>query len=167
VYRRLRTLKDTSVETGIDQAQLSRWKKEDEWDAKMEAISTQVRGKMGLEQLDKDTDISHYSIEDQIHLQRLQELAVMGLEAIEKGEVRFEKMSEVIRVLKDLAYERRMLEGEPTDRTETTLRLKVGGEGADSKLAIRAILEIIADVEDPVERHEVIETTLVEPDITT
>jgi len=167
VYRRLRTIKETSVETGIDQAQLSRWKKEDEWDKKLQAISADVRGKMGLDQLEKDSEVSLASVQDQIHLQRLNELAVMGLQAIEDGTVEFEKMSEVLRVLKDLAYERRMIEGEPTERTETTLRLKVGGEGVDSKLAIRAMLEIIADSGESVEKPEEIEATVVEPNNTT
>jgi hypothetical protein len=165
VYRRLRTLKDTAKETGIDQAQLSRWKKEDDWDSKMAAISEQVREDMGLNHLEKQAETSLASIEDQIHLQRLNELAVMALQAIEDGEVRFEKMSEVIQILKTLAYERRLIEGEPTERRETTLRLQVGGESVDPKVSIRAILEIIAESGDEIEEGEVIEAEVVESDI--
>lgn len=156
-------MKDTARETGIDQAQLSRWKKEDDWDGKMAAISEQVRDRMGKDQLEKQAETSLASIEDQIHLQRLTELAVMAMQAIEDGDVEFEKMSEVIQILKTLAYERRLIEGEPTERRETTLRLQVGGEGADPKISIRAMLEIIAEAGDQIEEGEVIEAEVVEP----
>jgi hypothetical protein len=151
---------------GIDKGQLSRWKNEDDWDGKLEKIRERVRDRMGLEKHKEDTELTRASMEEEIHLQRLAEIATMAMEAIESGEVKFERMSEVLAALQAFAHERRLIEGEPTERRETVVRLRVGGEDTSPMTAIRAMIEIV-QAEDVIKKpeEEVIEAELVEPSI--
>jgi hypothetical protein len=142
-------------------SQLSKWSKQEGWDERLAAIKERVGDKMGLTKMKEDQAIQLASVEEQAHLLRLKELAIMGMEAIEEGEVEFTTMGEVLRAQELYAKERRLVEGEPTERRETRVNISLGGEGRTPIKAISALLAIAGDTENLFddEEDEVIDVT--------
>jgi hypothetical protein len=159
VYRKTKNLTQTSKITGIDIAQLSRWKSEEDWDGRLEEIRERVGEKMGLESLKQEQALEVASIDEYIHLSRLREISIMAMEAIESGEVTFNTMNEVLKALELYAKERRLVEGEPTERRETKVNISLGGAGGEPIKAVQALLAIAASIErdEPEERNDVID----------
>lgn len=106
---------------------------------------------MGLDTLRKEQGIEVHSIEDYKSLARLQELAIMGMEAVESGEVEFTSMSEVMKALDNYNRERRLLSGGPTERSETTnINISLGGNASTPIKAVQALLAIAASIQSPI-----------------
>lgn len=147
----------------MDVSQLSKWKKEEDWDSRIEAIQERVGEKMGLEELRKEQDLEVPSIEEYTHLSRLRELAIMAMESVETGEVEFQTMSEVRAALKEYEEYRRLVHGKPQQgqKGETTnINISLGGVSHDPKMAVAALLSIAsaAELEDS-DDEDVIDVT--------
>lgn len=122
--------------------------------------------RMGLQEMRDEQSLEVASIDEQIHLSRLRELSIMAMESIETGEVEFTTMSEVLRALQLYANERRLVEGEPTERKETNLNISLGGKGKDTLKAVEALLAIASSMSGSkqIESEDVIDVTVEDDD---
>jgi predicted transcriptional regulator len=128
LYRKNTKLVDIALELGVTQSLISQWKKEENWDAKIE----QVQGLLNARLTRTESTENHIMVaEDMDQLQILRELENLVYDKIYKEEIVPTSWSDVISTLKYANDQRRLIKGQPTVKTETTLTIDVTGLNND------------------------------------
>jgi hypothetical protein len=128
LYRANTKLVDIALELGVTQSLISQWKKEEEWDAKIE----QVQGLLQARLTRKESSENHIMVEEDLdQLQVLRELENLVFDKVYNEEIVPTSWSDVISTLKYANDQRRLIKGQPTVKTETTLTIDVTGLNND------------------------------------
>jgi predicted transcriptional regulator len=128
LYRKGTKLVDIAEELNVTQSLISQWKKEENWDEKVE----EVRGLLKARLVRKEQSESHIMVEedmDQLHV--LRELENIVFDKVAHKEIEPTSWSDVISTLKYANDQRRLIKGLPTVKTETTLTVDVTGLNND------------------------------------
>jgi predicted transcriptional regulator len=124
LYRKNVKLVDIALELGVTQSLISQWKKEEEWDAKIEEVQGLLKARLTR----KESSENHIMVEEDLdQLQVLRELENIIFEKVTNEEIVPTSWSDVISTLKYANDQRRLIKGQPTVKTETTLTIDVQG----------------------------------------
>ena len=128
LYRKQTKLNQIAEEIGVSPPLVSQWKKEDDWDAKMEKTQAIMRTRMKVVEQSEE---SNMLMEDELYLNSLRELEAIVLEKVYTGEIEPVSWSDVTNTVKLANEQRRLILGKPTTRTETTISVEISGLNND------------------------------------
>jgi hypothetical protein len=124
LYRKDTKLVDIAEQLNVTQSLISQWKKEEEWDAKLQQVQGMLRARLTR----RETSENHIMVEEDMdQLQVLRELENLVFDKVYNGEIEPTSWSDVLSTLKYAADQRRLIKGLPTVKTETTLTVDVTG----------------------------------------
>jgi transcriptional regulator with XRE-family HTH domain len=128
LYRKNTKLVDIAMELGVTQSLISQWKKEEDWDGKIETVQGLLRARLTR----TESTENHIMVaEDMDQLQILRELENKVFDKVYSEEIVPTSWSDVISTLKYANDQRRLIKGQPTVKTETTLTIDVTGLNND------------------------------------
>ena len=162
LYKVLKNQAAVAREMGVDPGTISRWAREEDWDARLSALEKRVGEQMGLDKMKEEQEVDGALDLYREELGWLREMAIEGLEAFKKGEVTFERMSDVRGALNDFIDLKMRLSGVGKEDRSPLVQVNVGGS-TDRVANIKSLLTIIAaSGEEDDELGEVIESTVVD-----
>ena len=124
LYRKQTKLNQIAEELDVSAPLISQWKKEDDWDVKMEKTQAIMRTRMRVTEQIEDSGMI---MEDELYLNSLRELEAIVLEKVYTGEIEPVSWSDVTNTVKLANEQRRLILGKPTSRTETTISVEISG----------------------------------------
>ena len=120
LYVRYQNLMQVSKETNIPYATLMRWKDEEDWEQKIKDRQGRLQGSLDILKKAQDNLI----LQDQVNeLKLLEHLETTIHEILLSEEVRPSSWKDVVDTLKFVFQEKRLILGEPTERTVNTIEV--------------------------------------------
>lgn len=120
LYVRYQNLMQVSKETNVPYATLQRWKDEEDWEQKIKDRQNRLQGSLDILKKAQDNLI----LADQVNeLKLLEHLETMIHEILLNEEVRPSSWKDVVDTMKFVFQEKRLILGEPTERTVTTIEV--------------------------------------------
>lgn len=117
---RYRNMLQVSKELNIPYATLQRWAKEEDWDQKLKDRQARLQGSLDVLRRAQNNLI----LEDQVNeLKILEHLETMIHEILLNEEARPSSWRDVVETMKFVFQEKRLLLGEPTERTVNTIEV--------------------------------------------
>ncbi len=124
LFRKDTKLVDIAEEIGVTAPLVSQWKKEDNWDEKLEKTQAIMRTRMKLTEQVEDSGMLR---DDELYLNTLRELENIVLEKVYSGEIEPISWSDITGTIKLANEQRRLILGKPTSKVETTISIEISG----------------------------------------
>jgi hypothetical protein len=141
LFARYQNLMQVSKELNIPYATLQRWSKEEDWPQRLKDRQTRLTG--SLEVLQKAQN--NLILEDQVNeLKILEHLETMIHELLINEEVRPSSWKDVVDTMKFVFTEKRLILGEPTERSVNTIEVS-GLKEEDLDKNIASLRDLLKD----------------------
>ncbi len=124
LFRKEIKLVDIAEEISVTAPLVSQWKKEDDWDGKIEKTQAIMRTRMKLTEQIGDSSMLR---DDELYLNTLRELENIVLEKVYSGEIEPISWSDITSTVKLANEQRRLILGKPTSKVETTISIEISG----------------------------------------
>ncbi len=128
LWKRYNNQTEVANELGVTKALISQWKKEDNWDDKLQRAQGLLQTRLALIKESEDDALLG---EDLANLSLLRELESAVLDKVYTEEIEPITWSDVINTLKFSADQKRLLLGKPTSKTETNISIEIKGLSKD------------------------------------
>lgn len=140
LYAQYKNMSKVSKELKIPTQTLLVWKKQEKWDEKLAQLREKLKGQMEILQKAEDNFVIERDLQKIKLIEILEEEVA---KAIEEKKVVIEKWQDVIKTLEFTTKERRLLLGEPTDRTNGAIDVSfMKEEDLDKEIAdLRRLIE--------------------------